>query len=119
MHPQDFEILKRKDDMKILSISPGNGWLSRWQSKDRSEPKFMELEVMVFAVIERDGKTKLCSFSGPTGDDIFLEDCPDDRKQDAHEGLECFQEWPWHFQQWVKVRDLKASYFPFDWMASQ
>jgi hypothetical protein len=101
--------------MKILSISPGNGWLSRWQSKDRSDSKFLELEVMVFAVIEEEkGNSRISSFSGPTGDDAFIEGIPDDRKQDAHEDSKVFDEWPWHFQQWVKVRDPNASQVAFD-----
>ena len=99
--------------MKILSISPGNGWLARWQSSDRSNPKFLELEVFVFAVIEGEkGHSRISSFSGPTGDDSFIENIPDDMKQDAYEGGE--RNWPWHFQQWVKVRDPNASQFPYD-----
>ena len=98
--------------MKILSISPSNGWLSRWMNK--KDQSFMELEVIVFAICEiGDGVNVLTSFSGPCGDESLVIDIPDILKEDFSNGSEYGDHWPWYFNDYVKVRDLNAKDRPF------
>ena len=99
--------------MKILSISPSNGWLSRWMNKN--DESVMELEVIVFAIIEISGNENslFTSFSGPCGDDSVVVEIPDILKQDFSNGSKYGDEWPWNFQDYVKVRDLNAKDRPF------
>lgn len=98
--------------MKILSISPSNGWLSRW--KNEKDDSFMELEVIVFAICELgDDCNVLTSFSGPCGDYSMVIDIPDILKQDFFKNSKYGDDWPWRFHDYVKVRNLNAKDRPF------
>lgn len=77
--------------MKIISISDGNGWTSRWKHIGM-DGVYMNREVIVFAVIGSNTENRLSSFSGPTNNFI----CPDD-EGDPYQG-----EFPWQFIGWEK-----------------
>jgi hypothetical protein len=79
---------------KILSISPGTGWSSRWKHIGIDD-KYMHLEVAVFAVVGNSNETRLTSFSGPTNS--FT------RPDDEHDPFNHL-EFPWQFVGWIKTQ---------------